>query len=493
MSAHHHISHRIPFCRQRTLIGLVLINLAIWFIGLKSMWLEQQLHWLDLALMLIIPLISIWLYRAFNRAFAVLEKVHYMLLEAIKGNTHNRILNTCGLGEIGQIVWDLNDFLDIVEAYMRDIELSFEAAGKGDFSRQPLSVGMPPNFAHTMKEISTAMNAMHEAQLLARRNELASRLHQLNKTNLMSKLKVNQQDLIGMSEQLKDIVDAAQTNQEQAAHSLKAARKLAQTLTDMNQHMQDLSQQAHQLNEASDAIGQTLSVITEIAEQTNLLALNAAIEAARAGEHGRGFAVVADEVRTLASRTTQATTEIDQVIQQLRSSIQSMVSRANLLNEQAGEISTEVDRFQSQFVNVADSSQHILQVLDRINDWLFAVLVKLDHILYMQNGYAAVEQEGQGPEAEVISVDHHHCRLGKWYYEGHGAKAFRQTPSYTQLEGPHSSVHSNVQAAKDLAKEDWLHDHSILEAIVEKLATAENASHEVMALIQKMVEEKHRA
>ncbi len=98
------------------------------------------------------------------------------------------------------------------------------------------------------------------------------------------------------------------------------------TIKDLSQHIDRAYSVIKDLDEESNNIGSVLTVIRGIAEQTNLLALNAAIEAARAGEQGRGFAVVADEVRTLASRTQQSTEEIQQMIEKLQKGSQDAVT-----------------------------------------------------------------------------------------------------------------------------------------------------------------------
>ena len=176
-----------------------------------------------------------------------------------------------------------------------------------------------------------------------------------------------------LSGTVSDISDTSRQVVERAQNAVTLARSggdvVAETIAGMGEIEQTVTQVSadiHQLGERSDQIGAIIAVIRGIADQTNLLALNAAIEAARAGEQGRGFAVVADEVRKLAEKTGTATEEIGQMIggvqDQVRQTVVSMTQSQSQVKagvERAGKAGESLTAILASVNDVADMMERI--------------------------------------------------------------------------------------------------------------------------------------
>ncbi|MBK1672399.1 chemotaxis protein [Ectothiorhodospira shaposhnikovii] len=164
-----------------------------------------------------------------------------------------------------------------------------------------------------------------------------------------------------VSRNASEAAQAAATTREEAASGDKVVRETIRAIELLADEVENASRVITRLSEDSDDIGKVLEVIRGIAEQTNLLALNAAIEAARAGEQGRGFAVVADEVRTLASRTQSSTTEIQAMIERLQSGA---VGAVKVMEEGRGKARQSV----TQAARAGESLKAISGAVNNIND-----------------------------------------------------------------------------------------------------------------------------
>ncbi|MDX9766541.1 MAG: methyl-accepting chemotaxis protein, partial [Ectothiorhodospiraceae bacterium] len=346
--------------------------------------------------MLIFPLaaiaFSVYAYQHARRPIEALNRIYGVLHESRRGQLCSRITDTAGLGEVGKVAWELNDFLDMIEFYFKEVNTCFMNVTEGKFHRKTMSFGIPGDFAASQEKINIAIDAMEENVRYISRNELASRLHGLSSENLSRNLKINQGDLMRITEEIDGVERIAESNRDAATQSASAVNHISESLVDINQRVQDVAGAAHALNEESAAVTKALQIISAIADQTNLLALNAAIEAARAGEMGRGFAVVADEVRTLASRTQVSTQEISGILDRFTRRVDAMVQETTTASELSGSITTQVEEFRGRFAGIAQSAAETINRLTRARDHSFGSLVKMDHIIYMQNAYMAVEK-----------------------------------------------------------------------------------------------------
>ncbi|MEZ8858396.1 methyl-accepting chemotaxis protein [Vibrio sp. 10N.247.311.51] len=209
----------------------------------------------------------------------------------------------------------------------------------------------------TLEKFSNVIDNLSQSSLtLASAAEETSQTCHYNSNTL-----VQQQDQIGLvataTEELSATVNevAAKTQQtassakmvdEQSQEGLSTVQDSYHSIEKLASEINDLAEKIAHLHESSNNINSVIDVIKSVAEQTNLLALNAAIEAARAGEQGRGFAVVADEVRTLAQRTQQSTAEIEGFISSLQSDVQTafnVIDNSQKMSSKAVEDSKEVE------------------------------------------------------------------------------------------------------------------------------------------------------
>jgi len=148
---------------------------------------------------------------------------------------------------------------------------------------------------------------------------------------------------------------------EQAALGYQAVRDNQQQVSALSNRIDSAAEELKRLHQSSEQIGGVLASITSIAEQTNLLALNAAIEAARAGEHGRGFAVVADEVRTLSQQTRQSTEKTQEVILELQQLIDSAINTMNIGAEEALQTVTRSQEAEQALADIQGAIVHLEQ------------------------------------------------------------------------------------------------------------------------------------
>ena len=427
----------------------------------------------------------------------VIKESFEIIQKANNGFYQYNILQKANNPELEMLRVKINEMTDVMQA-----SLSLVTEAMVEFANAKYNHKVKARYSGSIGSVVNSTSALGDSisEILCMVNNTAQRLTQ------------NASDLAVTSEELSaSAVEQASSLEETAAaieeitsaieQTSEKTQRMSQIATDLKQTSDEDDEIAHKTGEAMDhinkattAIVDAIEIIDQIAFQTNILSLNAAVEAATAGEAGKGFAVVAQEVRNLASRSAEAAKEIKDLVEDAQNKTQEgktqadkMVESFTSLNEKVSEVITivsevtsatseqmqgmrqinnavnELDKATQENANASETVSSKAMALNEISEHLIAIInrtqfdenrmnmvcdvnlvfdttkLKLDHISFKENNF-----KGIGKSKKWTVKTDNECDLGKWI-DTHSNEDYAQHSDWDNLKEAHHKVHSLVQ------------------------------------------------
>ena len=410
-----------------------------------------------------------------------IKRFEYLINEVASGNLDIEVDRRSRIRtEMDVVTRKLADLVAIIKELTTRIETSVAGAAKGDFEYQLTTKDMEGEFATAIEMVQKGIEAM---RISYKQQELIKFNAEVRGINDVQKgLRLIQSETADMINDMDEVFAVTKKTKELATNSMVTVEAILNQMQNLDNEIQETNISINSLNEMSSEITSIVGLIKDIAEQTNLLALNAAIEAARAGEHGRGFAVVADEVRKLAERTQKATSEINVSINSMKQETGAIVEKAEVMTSVSSEVSSAVTAFKEDMRMLQNDSEDTSLLTEDMKNRLFLTLVKIDHIIFKTRVYDIVVENK--PDEDI--ADEHHCRFGKWY-DNEGKANFGDKQSFINIAQPHTQVHRAALENVGYLKPDRRLE--MAERIVRNFKAMESASQQLFGLLDELKEE----
>ncbi|MBD3824878.1 MAG: MCP four helix bundle domain-containing protein, partial [Epsilonproteobacteria bacterium] len=257
--------------------------------------------------------------------------------------------------ELGRMGAELSELLSHTQKLITEINTAILNASKGNFEKKISSEGLSGEFIKAIENVAKSIEFMQVQHNKTQRDAFNSQISRRS-INVSESLSLIQNDLDDNIHDLKTITSATKEASKLANDSRNTINEIVGELNTLSEQVSLNNNSIDELANQTSNITSVIELITDIAGQTNLLALNAAIEAARAGEHGRGFAVVADEVRKLAERTHKATGEISISIKSLQQGMSEIQASSEAMKETVEGSAARINHFEDTLVNLSENS-----------------------------------------------------------------------------------------------------------------------------------------